>query len=196
MNAEKQRLVIPGIDNIDIGSLLFVTTYKYYCLMVKQLQEGTCPFCQIDPAVNIVLYENDSWRAWINPVAGKKHQKLHLVIPNKRHITHINEMTLRDGARLMEVFSWATAYFDLWDKGGGVVMRFGDPRFNAGTIRHLHANIQIPDGTGKLDVTFAKDPEKIEWHYQLVAVFEKLRLGTAVENLTSAERKLVEGRLD
>jgi hypothetical protein len=36
-------------------------------------------------------------------------------------------------------------------------MRFGNPDFNASTIRHLHAHIQEPDLTGPAKATLAKD---------------------------------------
>lgn len=184
---------IPGIDRMDIGSLLFVGSYRYYCLMVKNLQEGICPFCQIDPTVNKVLYENNSWRAWVNPVLGKKNTALHLVIPYKRHKTHIKELSFGDGLELIDVFQWATKEFKI--EGGGVTMRFGDPLLNAGTIRHLHCNIQVPDGNGKLEVTLAKDKDKILWHWKVVAIYEKMRLGTPFESLSPEEQELVKDRL-
>ena len=191
---KENELVIPGINHLDTGSLLYVTTYKYYCLLVKNLLEGTCPFCKIDQLVNKVLYENESWRAWINPVPGKKHQAIHLVIPHRHHITDIVQLNPNDGANLVKVFQWARLEFEI--AGGGVMMRFGDPRLNAGTIRHLHVNIQVPDGTGKLDITLAKDKEKVEWHHKLVRVFEKMRLGTPFEHLKPDEKQMVQDRLD
>ena len=193
MEIQNPLLSIPGIDRMDIGSLLFVGSYKYYCLMVKNLQEGICPFCQIDHKINEILYENDSWRAWVNPVLGKKNTALHLVIPCKRHITHVRQLRRDEGADLVDVFNWADIEFEL--PGGGVTMRFGDPLFNAGTIRHLHCNIQVPDGNGKLEVTLAKDKDKILWHWKVVAIYEKMRLGTPFESLSPEEQELVKDRL-
>ena len=35
-------------------------------------------------------------------------------------------------------------------------MRFGDPAYNAGTLRHLHVHIQVPDGQGPAFTMFNK----------------------------------------
>ena len=40
--------------------------------------------------------------------------------------------------------------------GGGFVCRFGDRKFNAGTVGHQHFQIQVPDGTGPVKVTLFK----------------------------------------
>ncbi len=192
-SAPKAAIEIPGVDRTSIGSLLFVTTYKYYLLMVDQLQKGVCPFCEINREVNNVLNENDSWKIWANPVAGKKNQALHLVIPCNRHITHVSQLTNKEGSDLIEIIRWACSAYSI--SGGGVTMRFGDPLLNAGTIRHLHGNIQVPDGTGKLEITLAKDPEKMVWHRSVIRVFEKMRRGTPFDQLEPEEQNLVEGRL-
>lgn len=191
--APKVEMEIPGIDRTDIGSILFVTTYKYYLLMVENLQKGTCPFCQINPEVNKVLYNNDSWRIWQNPVPGKKHQALHLVVAHTYHLTGLDEFKGQDGVDLIDAIKWANDNFNI--PGGGIMMRFGDPLLNAGTIRHLHFNIQVPDGTGKLEITLAKDQEKMAWHRSVITVFEKMRTGTPFEKLDLKEQELVRDRL-
>ena len=195
MKSETQlpSLTALGLDQTEIGSLLYVGSYKYYCEMVDKLLKRQCPFCQIDHSVNTVLYENESWRIWVNPFASKKNQALHLVIPHKRHITHIGDMDLQSGKDLAEMFRWASVEFNL--QGGGVMMRFGDPTLNAGTVRHLHCNIQVPSGTGKLDITLAKDPEKVALHHRLLPIYEKMRLGTTFDQLPPDEQELVKDKL-
>lgn len=47
--------------------------------------------------------------------------------------------------------------FDL--PGGGVIIRFGDMRRNAGTVPHLHENIMVPDGTAEVRIPLFKNPE-------------------------------------
>lgn len=75
-------------------------------------------------------------------------------------------------------------------------MRFGDPRLNAGSVRHLHVNIQVPDGTGRVQVTLAKEPEEIEEKREILSIFEKMRQGATLQELGHEERALVIGRLE
>jgi hypothetical protein len=60
---------VPGVKQEDMWQLFNVSNYAYYCKKVESLRKGECPFCQIDPEVNAVLYENMSWRLWKNILA-------------------------------------------------------------------------------------------------------------------------------
>ncbi len=74
-------------------------------------------------------------------------------------------------------------------------MRFGDPNRNASSIRHLHGNIQIPNGAGRVQAVFAKNPEDIAKKHLVLQVFEKMFLGTPFEKLSEDEKKLVADKL-
>lgn len=39
-------------------------------------------------------------------------------------------------------------------------MRFGDMRYNAGTVPHLHWNLWVPDCTGEVRIPVFKDKTK------------------------------------
>jgi len=112
------------------------------------------------------------WHLWENPYAHA-HTALHLVLAPARHISHVREMKEEDWIALSQLVGFAVDEYDL--PGGCVAMRFGDPALNAGSIRHLHCNIIVPDGTGNVKVTLAKDAEKQAENIDRVRVFEKLR---------------------
>ncbi len=130
---------------------------------------------------------------WRNPFPAKNTVE-HLVLAPDRHITNLGEMTLED----WQAFRNMVYHFhDLTThRGGAIVMRFGDPTLNAGSVRHIHANIIVPAGTGEVRVTLAKEREEIEHKKKVLCIFEKLRLGTPPKDLTMDEYTLVAGRLD
>ncbi len=74
-------------------------------------------------------------------------------------------------------------------------MRFGSPEYNAGSVLHQHANIIVPNGNGPVQVTLAKDTDKIHDITERMAAFELLRTGASVESLTIEQQALVKGRL-
>jgi len=186
--------IIPGLTAGDMETLLTKRNYAYYCDSVKRLQNGECAFCVFDTSLNQVLVENDSWRAWSVPLKfRKKHLKAHFVLATKRHVLHYSELSREEWMDQFDVLQELHKQFDI--SGGGLVTRFGDPALNACSVQHLHTNIVIPDCTGEVAETLAKTPEKIAQAWQIMAVYEKLRQGTPVENLTDEEKKLVEGRL-
>jgi len=64
------------------------------------------------------------------------------VIIFESHTNDIEDVEERDWANLGELLNWTVCKFDI--QGGGFAMRFGHSDFNASTIRHLHAHIQVP----------------------------------------------------
>src|SRR5581483_392012 len=175
-----KELVIPGLDNEDLGTLLNTRDYSQYVEMVGWILSRICKFCTLDKTINKVVNECDEWRTWINPFPSA-HTSEHLIIAPTRHITHIKQMSVIDWN------SWAMLMSLAVEKlpGGCVATRFGDPKRNAGSVRHLHTNIIVPDGTGRVQVTLAKNPAEIEEKKKLIGVWEKLRTGTPMEKLSA-----------
>ena len=60
--------------------------------------------------------------------------------------------------------------------GAALVMRFGEMKRNAGSIRHQHCNVMLPDATGIVQATLAKDAAKIAAKMEVLAVWNKMRL--------------------
>ena len=190
----KGKLQIPGLKDEDIEYLVNLRNYKYYCATVANFLKGICPFCTIDPAVNKVFYENDTWVAFHCPSAFKaKNLEYHIVLAPRKHHTHFCGMSDQEKNDWVKTLGWVISSYDL--QGGAIVMRFGDASLNAGSIRHLHANIMVPDKKGRVEVTLAKSPEEVEEKWRMVAVFEKMRQGMPFYRLTADEQALVHNRL-
>ena len=190
-----EELVIPGIDQEEIGTLLSVRTYSQY--RVEQILSGTCPFCKLDRNKNEVLRVSGEWRLWKNPYPHA-HTKEHFIIAPIQHLTNLCQMYSNDWddvAALIDYVVNPETCGGMAYEGGAVVIRYGDPRLNAGSIRHLHVNIIVPDGTGRVQATLAKTPEDIERKKKILTVFEKVRTGTPMSTLTDEELSLVTGRM-
>ncbi|MDB5264913.1 MAG: Histidine triad domain protein [Parcubacteria group bacterium] len=119
--------------------------------MATTVGNNVCPFCTIDTALNKIVYKTTSWNVWENPYPYSRHTN-HIVIALKAHVTDVSELLPEAFAELGEILRWAIAEFHL--PGGALVMRFGEVSHNAGTLRHLHAHIQVPDGTGPAFAVF------------------------------------------
>jgi len=87
------KFEVAGVPESEVWQLFNVSNYQYYKQKVASLIAGVCPFCTIDPAVNDVLFENHSWRLWKNEMAPRSGQRLQLIIPSKRHIQCVDELT-------------------------------------------------------------------------------------------------------
>jgi hypothetical protein len=84
-----------------------------------------------------------------------------MIIP-RRHILNedCREITPDEWMQILDVWKWAQDFYKI--PGGGFVGRFGEFKYNAGTIRHLHFQLQVPDGMGNVKATFFKDRSPIE----------------------------------
>jgi hypothetical protein len=193
---------ISGLEDEEVSTLLNVRTYRQYCQYVDDRLAGKCPFCDpLDPELNKVIQaawkDGLGWRMWQNPFPIK-HSTTHLIIAPVRHIVHPDSMESGDWDQMANLINYAISGRDglgMGLPGGGVLMRWGDPKLNAGSIRHVHANIIVPDGTGEVRLPLAKEPAEVEEKTRVIAVFERMRCGVKLENLPYEEQKLVEGRM-
>ena len=183
---------IEGLDEHQVLTLAYCRSYNQYVSMIEQYRAGRCAFCDpLDPVKNKLIHENMLWRLWVNPFP-LPHTELHLVMASRRHIAPGGEMTAEDFTAMGQLFLQAQMTYGF--TGGGFVMRFGTPLQSAGTILHLHANIIIPDRSGAVEVTLAKDHATIVEQIARMRVFEKLRLKVEWSELSPEEAKLVIGR--
>lgn len=186
----QENLVVPGLDQEDIGTLLNVRSLAQYSEMVARILSGHCPFCELDEKINKVFMEVAGWKVWDNPFP-LKHTSEHLVLAPRKHVTHFAYLDNDDWRSIQAIVSGTTLRLS----GGALVFRFGDPRKNAGSVRHLHANIIVPDGTGRVQATLAKNPEEISEKRAILVIFEKLRTGTQLGQLSEEELALVRERI-
>jgi len=146
-------------ENERLGTIGRARTPEQFKAMQETVGKGKCPFCDYETLRKTAIKEGEFWIMKSNDFPYKHHRS-HLVIVYKRHSKDNDIMAVppEAWAELGKIFKWAVKKFRM--KGGGLVMRFGDPEHNASTIRHLHAHIQEPDLTGPAKATFAKSEEK------------------------------------
>lgn len=169
------KFEVSGVKPKDIWRLFNTSNYLYYKQTVADLRAGKCPFCQIDTERNRTLFENDSWRLWKNDVAPRSGQELQLVVPSKRHVESILNLTLKEWNDFHWLLHWT--HTNLGVGGDGVwVIRTGDPARNAKSVPHLHFNFQMPTGKDRVEVTIAKSAEDLEKKLPVLQAFEKYRL--------------------
>jgi hypothetical protein len=186
--------LLPDFDRETVGTLLNAGNFRYYQELKANVTSGKCPFCDINRELNVVLFENNSWMIWINPVAKKSNGlATHLVAPAKRHILKADDITRDEWADWHEVWQFAFGQYPML--GGALFSRFGDPALNAGTIRHFHHNLYVPDGTKEYRPPLVKKPEEGLEALQIALAFEKMIAGTPFEELEPDERELVKKRL-
>jgi diadenosine tetraphosphate (Ap4A) HIT family hydrolase len=188
-----KELQIEGLTSDQVQTLRNCRGLRQFTSMVGDYQQGKCPFCDPLDKKNEVLYATENWRIWKNPFP-LDHTKTHLIMAPIRHKEKITSITDRDFAEAGEIFCWARDEFHI--PGGCFAMRMGSPEYNAGSVLHLHANIIVPDGTGAVQVTLAKDVGKVAETTTRMLVFNKLRLGAEAMSLSAEEQELVKGRLD
>lgn len=180
-----ESVEILDVDEQGKATLLNTRTYTQYIRYIDDLRKGVSPFCDLDETFNEVIREasyqggmggNESrtWRMWHNPFP-QKHCRVHLVLAPTQYVTNPEELIDADWKCINDLFAWAISEKGVGIKGGGLLMRFGDPTLNAGSIRHIHANIIGPDGTGEVRLPLAKDPEKVESKKKVAVAWEKMR---------------------
>lgn len=199
--AEKPQLIIPNIDADGIATLHNTKDFAQYCKKVETLLAKKCEFCQLDTELNKILYGdgvdgreyNESWVLW-KSAFPQSNQDLHLVIALRRHLKDLKDLTKKEQDDSWLAIQWAMENFPF--PGGALSMRSGDSDRHAGSVPgHLHWNIQVPNKTGRVQVTLCKDPKEIQEKTKMLLVFEKLRLGASVEALFPEELELVKGRI-
>ncbi|MES2213729.1 MAG: hypothetical protein V4473_02755 [Patescibacteria group bacterium] len=165
---------VPGVKSEDVWRLFNTSNYQYYRQTVHDLRDGKCPFCRIDPAVNTVLFENTSWRIWKNTMAPRSGQECQLIIPSKRHVDRLSDLSIHEWTDLQLILDWLMQNLGVGDDGVYVI-RTGDPSRNAKSVPHLHVNFQYPTGKDRVEVTIAKSSEDLEKKLPVLSAFEKYR---------------------
>lgn len=143
-------------DPTALGAIGNVRTAAQLARMKETVGQGICPFCDPERYTDgKILREGGYWRVVHNDFPYEHHQQHILIVPID-HVTDIGQIETMMWTELLTLFQWAVDEFQI--PGGGLVMRFGDLAYNAGTVAHLHVHIQVPNLTGPAKATFAKDP--------------------------------------
>ena len=173
LQAIYDQLTVPGVRPEHIPLLFNTSNYRYYCEQVLQLTTGVCNFCAIDVAKNEVIMENDSWLAIRNRIAPRGGQLTQIVVPLKRHIEDSIDLTDKETLDQQRMYRCLRMLFGVSCSARSI--RDGDVFFNAKSMLHFHWNFHLPSGVGKVEVTFGKEPKKIEKKLPKLRIFEKMR---------------------
>jgi diadenosine tetraphosphate (Ap4A) HIT family hydrolase len=195
---------VPGVEQGDVWQLFNISNFPYYLKMVSDLRSGNCPFCTVDPAVNKPALDDEDpyWHAFYNTVAPRNGQLFQFVIPCKRHIEHVSELTPHEMVHLRKIIASIDAKYEI--TGGVLLVRTGDHRHNAKSIRHLHFNYQVPTGVDDVSVTIGKSVASLEKKLPVLYVYEKMRSFMEAHNveaddallaLEHDERRLVQDKM-
>ncbi len=120
-------------------------------VMERLAKLGVCPFCpeHISKAeVNLELFATKHWHVHVNRWPYDN-TRLHLLVIHRQHLLHLDELSPEAAAEIVEVAAWARAKYEI--KGGGLVMRFGDPAVTGATVHHLHWHLVVADVTDRSD---------------------------------------------
>ena len=157
----------PGMDQLDVSTayLMGCRSFSQFCCTVRSLAypDQFCPFCLAELARRgrLPIRSNAYWRLLENDFPHKNTQRMLLAVPTD-HATRLDEV---NWAALGEIL------VSCGIESGGVMMRFGDPRFNVGSIEHLHVNIIEPTPGKEYRPPFAKNVAEHAEDYQRVLGF-------------------------
>ncbi len=108
-------------------------------------EQGICPFCPEYLAENHkqpTLYETPCWILTSNQY-HYKNAKQHFMVIAKEHAENILDLPDTAFTELGEIMRFVEKKYRF--TGGGLLFRFGDPRYSGATIKHLHMQITEPD---------------------------------------------------
>lgn len=141
-------------------------------------ENGICPFCDIDPSLNRILYETLHWRVWEVPqnfttrTATLAHQ---ILIVAKRHVNHLDEFDYPEHCNLFTVIKWIYhEYPQIREMGGMRFDRFGETAYHNGTVpNHHHQNFWVPNKKSAGWVPLVKDQEEVNRDVDRTKEFKK-----------------------
>jgi ATP adenylyltransferase len=135
-------------------------------VMEQLLADDACPFCEEKLGKyhrQDILRTGKYWLLTKNqwPYENTKH---HLLLIYRGHVVDLSEAEPAAGQELLEMAQWAQQQFNI--TGGGLVLRFGDTNFSAGSVQHLHAQLVQPDLAAEnyqpVRIKLGKSPEKLK----------------------------------
>lgn len=139
--------------------------YPQYYEGRKNFEHDICPFCTPDPELNSILYNRRGWIAWEVPqnfTTRKQTLDLQIVFFPKRHLRRPTELRRSERLARYDVLDWIEETYDM--PGGGIISRFGDMRYNVGTIMHMHETVMVPIRNGEVIIPIQKSLEMWNEH--------------------------------
>ncbi len=151
--------ILTRLDPEAIETLVGCSSYEQFYDMLYTYLSGKCPcrFCNIDREENEVLYEKNGWVAWeVSARYTTRKSTLHhqIVFFPAEHVRFMDELSTHQRLGYFQVIEWIHEKFEC--PGGGIITRFGDMRYNVGTVMHLHSTMMIPNRTGRVIIPLQK----------------------------------------
>lgn len=118
-------------------------------IMEKIRDEKVCPFCPqnlIRFHLKPIIKTGRHWLLTPNQWPYDN-TRAHLMLISKRHAEKLSDISSGAWQELGRLASWAEAEYKIL--GGGLGLRFGDPKHNSSSVRHLHAHIISPKISNK-----------------------------------------------
>ncbi len=154
----------PGVENLTppITYLMGCRNFDQFCCTVRALIYPTryCPFCRTEMQRRGREAEDQTerWMLVKNEFPHKNTRQMLLIVPI-RHVGSPSELDEQDWVELGALFRACGKKFGI--EGGGVMWRFGDPKYNVGTVEHLHINIIQPVPGKEYRPPLAKNAEEL-----------------------------------
>ncbi len=163
-------LKYPGIKKVpsDIVYVQGCTTFKQFCVTLRGLidPEYYCPFCQQERARRSKKFTAEfcGWGLLQNEFRREDTKQMWLIVP-LRHIVDPDEISGYDWTAIGHLFKQCRGRRIGNMPGGGIMLRFGDPHYHAGSVEHFHVNVIEPIPGVDFRPPFAKTEESHEGNY-------------------------------
>ena len=169
--------------------LMGCRSFKQFCSTLRALvvPEEYCPFCpkELKRRERVPEASIGRWHLLRNEFPHRNVKQMWLIVPDG-HVTDPDNLTDNDWANLGRIVHRCRRQCGI--RSGGVMLRFGDPCFNVGTVEHLHVNIIEPIPGKEFRAPFAKHmPEHEEDYGRLLGLRDELKAKGGAEWLFSDE---------
>ncbi len=112
-------------------------------------EKGECPFCPGNlPEGNQVIRTTSHWFLMLN-MWPYENTRIHLLAIHIKHVEQLEDTATEEWSDLFRLLRWAEHEFRV--ESGSIGIRFGDPRLNRATVRHLHVHFIVPKITDQND---------------------------------------------
>jgi diadenosine tetraphosphate (Ap4A) HIT family hydrolase len=122
--------------------------------------DGVCPFCpeHISRYHTHPIQVEEHW-LWTLSRWPYKSTALHIMVISRAHAENLGDLPDGAGDELLTILKQLETDRNI--SSGAAFIRFGDPQYNGGSVRHLHVHMIVPDlgqeGWDKIKVTLGKN---------------------------------------
>ena len=121
----------------------FAKSKEYRAVLAEIEKTRRCPFCKENFKYHKrpILKRSGGWIATENSWPYPE-TRVHCLLISEKHRERFGDLTPNDLKAVMRLTNWLIQRYRI--SGGGLVLRFGDPRFTGATVRHMHFQLIQP----------------------------------------------------